>query len=84
MERSMYFLEQKDMPTHWYNIMADMPGDMPYVLHPGTGKPATADDAKGLFPEECDVPGGSCHVAVHGIRDRVKSYENQSGPDGDR
>jgi len=37
MEKGMYFLDQKDMPTHWYNIMADMPGDMPPLLHPGTG-----------------------------------------------
>jgi len=53
MERGMYFLDQKDMPTHWYNIMADMPGDMPPPLHPGTGKPATVDDAAGLFTRAC-------------------------------
>jgi len=53
MEKGMYFLDQKDMPTHWYNIMADMPGDMPPVLHPGTLKPATVDDAAGLFPRAC-------------------------------
>ncbi len=43
-ERGIYFLDQKDMPTHWYNIMADMPGDMPPLLHPGTGKPVVVDD----------------------------------------
>ncbi|GAH07143.1 unnamed protein product, partial [marine sediment metagenome] len=53
MEKGMYFLDQKDMPTKWYNIMADMPGDMPPVLHPGTGKPATVDDAAGLFSRAC-------------------------------
>ncbi|TET44201.1 MAG: TrpB-like pyridoxal-phosphate dependent enzyme, partial [Dehalococcoidia bacterium] len=53
MEKGMYFLDQKDMPTHWYNIMADMPGDMPPLLHPGTGKPATVDDAAGLFSRAC-------------------------------
>jgi len=53
MERSMWFLDQKDMPTKWYNIMVDMPEPMPPLLHPGTGKPATVDDAAGLFPRAC-------------------------------
>ena len=52
-ERGIYFLDQKDMPTRWYNIMADMPGDMPPMLHPGTGKPITADDLAPVFAEEC-------------------------------
>ena len=53
MEQSMWFLDQKDMPTHWYNIQADLPEPMPPLLHPGTGKPATVDDATGLFPRAC-------------------------------
>ena len=53
MEKGMYFLDQKDMPTRWYNIMADMPGEMPYMLHPGTGKPITVDDLSHVFSEEC-------------------------------
>jgi len=50
MERSMYFLEQKDMPTHWYNILPDLPEPLPAVLHPGTGNPITPDDLAPLFP----------------------------------
>ncbi len=53
MEKGIYFLDQKDMPTRWYNIMADMPGDMPEMLHPGTGKPVTVDDLSHVFSEEC-------------------------------
>jgi tryptophan synthase beta chain len=49
-ERTMYFLDQKDMPTHWYNIQADLPEPLPPVLHPGTGKPVTPDDLAPLFP----------------------------------
>jgi tryptophan synthase beta chain len=52
-ERAMYFLDQKDMPTHWYNIQADLPEPLPPVLHPGTGKPLTPDDVTPLFPMEC-------------------------------
>jgi tryptophan synthase beta chain len=50
MERSMWFLDQKDMPTKWYNIQADLPEPLPPVLHPGTGKPITPDDLAPLFP----------------------------------
>jgi len=50
MKKAMYFLEQKDMPTHWYNILPDLPEPMPAVLHPGTGNPITPDDLAPLFP----------------------------------
>jgi tryptophan synthase beta chain len=52
MKRAMFFLDQKDMPTHWYNIQADLPEPLPPVLHPGTGKPVTPDDLAPLFPME--------------------------------
>ena len=50
MERTQYFLDQKDMPTHWYNILPDLPEPLPPVLHPATGKPVTPDDLAPLFP----------------------------------
>jgi tryptophan synthase beta chain len=53
MEKGMYFLDQNKMPTKWYNIMADMPGDMPPMLHPGTKKPVTVDEVAGIFPRVC-------------------------------
>jgi predicted alternative tryptophan synthase beta-subunit len=28
-DRTMFFLDQKDMPTHWYNIQADLPEPLP-------------------------------------------------------
>jgi len=46
----MWFLDQKDMPTKWYNIQADLPEPLPPVLHPGTGKPIGPDDLAPLFP----------------------------------
>ncbi|MFC1908093.1 TrpB-like pyridoxal phosphate-dependent enzyme [Chloroflexota bacterium] len=52
MERTMYFLDQKDMPTHWYNIQADLPKPLSPPLHPATGKPLTPDDLTPLFPME--------------------------------
>ncbi len=35
----MYFLDPKDMPTHWYNIQADLPEPLPPLLHPATKEP---------------------------------------------
>jgi len=52
MKRAMYFLDQKDMPTHWYNIQADLPEPLPPPLHPATKKPLTPPDLTPLFPME--------------------------------
>jgi tryptophan synthase beta chain len=52
MEQSMYFLEQKDMPTSWYNIQPDLPKPLPPPLHPATKQPLTPDDLAPLFPME--------------------------------
>jgi len=53
MERSMFFLDQKDMPTHWYNIQADLPEPLPPTLNPMTKEPATPEFMHALFPMEC-------------------------------
>jgi tryptophan synthase beta chain len=45
----MYFLDQKDMPTRWYNIQADLPEPLPPMLHPGTKEPTRLPPP--LFPE---------------------------------
>jgi tryptophan synthase beta chain len=50
MERTKFILDEKDMPTQWYNILPDLPEPLPPVLHPGTGQPVTPDDLKPLFP----------------------------------
>jgi tryptophan synthase beta chain len=31
-----YMLDEKDMPTHWYNILADMENPPPFYRHPAT------------------------------------------------
>src|SRR5437899_11407422 len=45
-------LDEKDLPTHWYNIQADLPVPPPPVLHPGTGQPIGPADLAPLFPIE--------------------------------
>lgn len=45
-----YFLPEQEMPTHWYNIAADLPELPTPPLHPGTGQPLGPDDLAPLFP----------------------------------
>jgi tryptophan synthase beta chain len=51
--RAMYFLDQKDMPTHWYNVQPDLPEPLPPTLNPMTKQPATPEFMHALFPMEC-------------------------------
>ena len=43
-------LEEGEMPTHWYNIIPDLPAPPPPPLHPGTREPVGPDDLAPLFP----------------------------------
>jgi len=52
MEQSKIILSERDMPTRWYNIVADLPFPPPPVLHPGTGQPVGPQDLAPLFPME--------------------------------
>ncbi|MBQ0076391.1 MAG: TrpB-like pyridoxal phosphate-dependent enzyme [Bacteroidales bacterium] len=45
-------LEERDMPTQWYNIVADMPQPPQPMLDPKTRKPITAEDLTPLFSEQ--------------------------------
>ena len=46
-----FTLKQSDIPTQWYNIMADFPQPMAPPLHPGTRKPVSLQDMTAIFPE---------------------------------
>jgi len=43
-------LSEDEIPTHWYNIVADLPSPPPPHLHPGTREPLTPEDLAPLFP----------------------------------
>jgi len=43
-------LNERDMPTQWYNIVADMPNKPLPPLHPATKRPVGPDDLVPLFP----------------------------------
>ncbi len=50
--RTKYVLDERDIPTKWYNIQADFKTPAPPVLHPATGKPIGPADLAPLFPME--------------------------------
>ncbi len=51
-QQVMYTLDPAEAPTHWYNIVADLPTAPPPPLHPGTREPVGPDDLAPLFPIE--------------------------------
>lgn len=56
MDRQKKFLLNEDqIPTHWYNIQAEMPNKPLPMLNPGTKEPLTVDDLAHIFPRECCV-----------------------------
>lgn len=43
-------LDESEIPTHWYNIVADFPTPPPPPLHPATNQPVGPDDLAAIFP----------------------------------
>ncbi|UCG78457.1 MAG: TrpB-like pyridoxal phosphate-dependent enzyme [Nitrospirota bacterium] len=50
MRQTKIVLPDNEIPTKWYNIMADMPNLPKPPLHPGTKQPAGPDDLTPIFP----------------------------------
>jgi tryptophan synthase beta chain len=44
-------LSDGDIPTHYYNLMADLPFGLEPPLHPGTRQPISPDDLAAIFPQ---------------------------------
>ncbi|HHY41526.1 MAG TPA: TrpB-like pyridoxal phosphate-dependent enzyme [Thermoanaerobacterales bacterium] len=52
MNETKILLTEKEIPTHWYNIQADMPNPLKPPLNPVTKKPAAPDELGAIFPQE--------------------------------
>ncbi|MCM1094353.1 MAG: TrpB-like pyridoxal phosphate-dependent enzyme [Bacteroides sp.] len=52
MESKKFILQEKDIPTAWYNVLADMPVKPKPILHPATKKPLTPEDLYPIFSRE--------------------------------
>jgi tryptophan synthase beta chain len=49
-ETTKYLLPENQIPTHWVNLLPDLPGEPLPPLHPGTLQPAGPDDLSPIFP----------------------------------
>jgi tryptophan synthase beta chain len=49
-KQTKILLDESDIPTHWYNVVADFKQPPAPVLHPGTGQPVGPADLAPLFP----------------------------------
>jgi tryptophan synthase beta chain len=47
-----YLLPETELPTHWVNLLPDLPGEPKPPLNPGTMEPAGPDDLSAIFPME--------------------------------
>ena len=70
-ETVKFLLGERDIPTHWVNLMADLPPDGPPPLRPGTGQPAGPDDLAPLFPMNLILQEVSTEPEIE-IPDRVR------------
>lgn len=53
MRQKKFILSEKDIPTQWYNIQAEMPNKPLPPLNPSTKQPVTAEDLAHIFSMEC-------------------------------
>ena len=45
-----YLLPESEIPTHWVNLLPDLPGPPSPPLHPGTKEPLGPEDLAPIFP----------------------------------
>ena len=70
-QQKRFILDEKDIPTQWYNIQADMPTKPLPPLHPATRKPMTAEDLSEIFSKECAKQELDCEHAWINIPEEV-------------
>ena len=52
MESKKFLLQEKDIPTAWYNVLAEMPVKPQPMLNPATKEALKAEDLFPLFTKE--------------------------------
>ena len=50
MSQYKYLLSEKEVPEHWYNVLADLPSPLPPPIHPATHQPIGPEALAPLFP----------------------------------
>jgi len=67
-----FTLEEREIPTHYYNILPDLPTPLEPALHPGTKQPLGPQDLAPLFPMELIMQEVSQEHLIE-IPDEVRS-----------
>ncbi len=72
------YLEEREMPTAWYNVRADMKNKPAPLLNPGTHQPMTAEELGAVFCEELvkqELDNETPYIEIpKEIRDFYKMY----------
>lgn len=50
MDDKKILFSEKDIPKKWYNVLPDLPEELPPPINPATGKPVTPEDLLPIFP----------------------------------
>ena len=74
METKKFILTEQEIPTAWYNILAEMKNKPQPMKNPKTGEPLKEED---LYPTEevisCSSGGTGCGICPRGIRKTEKT-----------
>ena len=79
MKQVKFLLDEDRIPTHWYNILSDLPEPMAPSLNPQTGEPVGPDDLAAIFPMELIMQEVSDQREIE-IPEEVQQYYRQWRP----
>ncbi len=74
MENYRIYLTEEEIPTHYYNLRADMSKKPAPLLNPGTLQPMTAEELKGVFCEELVAQELDNDTRLFEIPEEVREY----------
>ena len=74
------YLEENEMPKSWYNMRADMKNKPAPLLNPGTLKPITFDELKGIFCEELCKQELDDNTAYMEIPEEIRNFYKMYRP----
>lgn len=74
------YLEEREMPSSWYNVRADMKVKPAPLLNPGTGKPLSVEELSPIFCEELARQELDNDTAYIPIPDEIRSFYKMYRP----
>ncbi len=74
------YLEEREMPSSWYNVRADMKVKPAPLLNPGTGKPLSVEELSPIFCEELARQELDNDTAYVPIPDEIRSFYKMYRP----